>query len=216
MCDTFENFRKGIWNKFGLDCSKYISSPSLSKDCMLKFSGVKMEHIKDIEMYDFIDDSVIGGLTVFSNPYLNNDSNNSTIAYQDISSLYPAIMRNKMLLKNYKFIELKDFNINKYGENKDYSCILLCNVKTTNKIKNDHILNKFPALISKTSICYNDLSDYQKTKLKENYKTSGKLINHLGSDENNYLSFAMYTLLLNLGYDVEIKKLLEYYYSNYM
>ena len=26
----------------------------------------------------------------------------------------------------------------------------------------------------------------------------------------------MYELLLNLGYDIEIKKLLEYYYSDYM
>ena len=29
LTDIFENFRKGIWDKFGLDCSKYISSPSL-------------------------------------------------------------------------------------------------------------------------------------------------------------------------------------------
>ena len=102
---------------------------------MLKFSGIKIEHIKDIEMYDFINNSVLGGLCVCSNPYLNNDDNNSTIAYQDISSLYPAIMRNKMPLQNYKFIDLKDFNINKYGENEDCSCILLCDVKTSDKIK---------------------------------------------------------------------------------
>ena len=62
LCDIFENFRKGIWDKFRLDCSKYISSRSLTKDCMLKFSGVKIEHIKDIEIYDFINNSVIGGL----------------------------------------------------------------------------------------------------------------------------------------------------------
>ena len=83
LYDIFENFRKGIWDKFGLDCSKYIFRPSLTKDCILKFSGVK-------------------------------------------------------------------------------------------------------------------------SKLKENYESSGKLINHLGSDENNYLSFEMYKLLLNLGYDIEI------------
>ena len=35
LCDIFENFRKGIWNKFNLDCAKYISSPSLIKDCKL-------------------------------------------------------------------------------------------------------------------------------------------------------------------------------------
>ena len=128
---------------------------------MLKFSGAKIEHIKDIEMCDFINNSVTGGLCVCSNPYLNNDNGNSIIGYQDISNLYPAIMRNKMPLKDYKFIELKDFNTNKYGENKDYSCILLCHVK------NDHILKQFPALTSKTSIYYDNLSDHQKSNLKE-------------------------------------------------
>ena len=157
LTDIFENFRKGIWDKFGLDCSKYVSPPSLSKDCMLKFTKVKIEHIKDIEMYDFINNSVIGGLCVCSNPYLNNDNSNSTIAYQDVSSLYPAIMRNKIPLKNYKFIELNEFNINKHGEDKNYSCILLCHVKTTDKVKNDHILKQFPALISKTSITYDNI-----------------------------------------------------------
>ena len=115
-------------------------------------------------------------------------------------------MGNKMPFKNYKFVELKDFNINKYSENKDYSCILLCNVKTTDKVKNDHILKQFTALISKTGIYYDNLSDYQKINLNEDYKSSGKLINHLGSDENNYLSFKMYKLLLKLGYDIEIEK----------
>ena len=117
-------------------------------------------------MYDFINNTIIWGLCVCSSPYLNNDNNKSTIAYQDVSSLYPAIMRKKMPLRNYKFIELKDFNINKYSENKDYSCILLCHVKTTDKVKNDLILKQFPALISKTNINYDNLSDYQKNKFK--------------------------------------------------
>ena len=71
-------------------------------------------------------------------------------------------------------------------------------------------------MISKTSIYYDNLSDYQKTNLKENYKSCGELINHLGSDENNYLSFEMYKLLLSLGYDIKIKKILEYSHSDYM
>ena len=48
---------------------------------MLKFSEVKIEHIKNIEIYDFINNSVIGGLCVCSNSYLNNDNGNSTVAY---------------------------------------------------------------------------------------------------------------------------------------
>ena len=50
-------------------------------------------------MYDFINNSVIGGLCVCSSPYLNNDNDNSTIGYQDISSLYPTIMIRKMPLE---------------------------------------------------------------------------------------------------------------------
>ena len=42
------------------------------------------------------------------------------------------------------------------------------------------------------------------------------MINHLGLDENNYLSFEMYKLLLKLGYNIEIKKILEYYHSDFM
>ena len=32
---------KNIYDKFNIDCSKYISGPSLSKDLMLKFTKVK-------------------------------------------------------------------------------------------------------------------------------------------------------------------------------
>ena len=42
------------------------------------------------------------------------------------------------------------------------------------------------------------------------------MINHLVSDDNNYLSFEMYKLLLKIGHDIEIKKILEYYHSDFM
>ena len=160
LADIFENFRKGIWDKYGLDCSKYIFSPSLSKDCKSKFTKVKIQHIKNIEIYDFINNSLVGGLCVCSKPYLHNDDGNSTLAYQDVSSLYPAIMRNKIPLTKYKFVDVNNFNIK--NMEKIRIIRVLCHIKTTDKIKNDHILKRFPALISKTSVYYDNLSDYQK------------------------------------------------------
>ena len=38
LADIFNNFRKMIFDEFELDCCKYISAPSLSKDCALKYS----------------------------------------------------------------------------------------------------------------------------------------------------------------------------------
>ena len=49
-----------------------------------------------------------------------------------------------------------------------------------------------------------------------NYKSSEKLISHLGYDKNSYISFEMYEMLKSLGYKINIKKILEYRHSNYM
>ena len=60
------------------------------------------------------------------------------------------------------------------------------------------------------------LSDFQRKNLKENYKSSEKLISHLGYDKNSYISFEMYEMMKSLGYKINIKKILEYKHDNFM
>ena len=128
LADIFNNFRKMIFDEFELDCCKYVSSPSLSKDCALKYSKSKIEHIKDITIFQYIKNSIMGGLSNSINPYVKlDDIKNETIAYNDLSSQYPHELRKKLPYKDYKFVE--DFDELKYGQNKDYGCILLCDVK---------------------------------------------------------------------------------------
>ena len=50
LADVFNNFRKIIFDNLGLDPVKYISAPSLTKDCALKYSKCKIENIKDINI----------------------------------------------------------------------------------------------------------------------------------------------------------------------
>ena len=133
--------------------------------------------------------------------------------YCDIVSLYPYIMAKKLPIGNYKFV--KYFNRNRYLDT-DYSCLLNCEIYTTDKVKNNSILKEFPGLISKTSIKYDDLSEFQRKNLKENYKSSEKLITHLGYDKNCYISFEMYEMMISLGYKINVKKILEYKHSNFM
>ena len=89
-------------------------------------------------------------------------------------------------------------------------------IYTTKKVLNNKTLSQFPALISKTNIKYDKLSDFQRKNLKENYKSSEKLIAHLGYDKNSYISFEIYEILEFLGYKINIKKILEYKHSNFM
>ena len=214
QADILNVFRNIIWNQFEIDCCKYITSCSLSLDLMLKYTGVKIQLLKDITMFDFTDSSVIGGLCLASENITDDDDNKSTISSCDVCSLNPHIMSQKLPISDYKFVS--NFNKKKYGQNKDHSCLLNVEIYTTKRVLNNKTLVQFPALISKSKISYNQLSEYQRKNLKENYKSSEKLISHLGYDKNSYISFEMYEMMKFLGYRINIKKVLEYKHTNFM
>ena len=231
LADVFNNFRKMIFDEFELDCVKYVSAPSLSKDCALKYSKSKIEHIKNVTIFNFVRKSVTGGLSNSINPYVKlDDIKNETIAYNDISSQYPHELRNKLPYKDYIFVE--DFDEAKYGQDKDYGCFLLCDVKTTDKIRNDPLYSQCPMLVSRCKITDKNLSKYRLKRIKEKRENdyslkhkkvkninindikynsqSEKLIPNLGNDSNCYLNFEMYQMMKNAGYDITIKKILEF------
>ena len=183
QADIFSVFRKCIWDKFEIDCSKYITSCSLSLDLMLKYTGVKIELIRDISIFDYVNSSILGGICIASQNIA--DDKNDVISSCDICSLYPYIMTKKLPIGNYKFV--KYFNRNRYLDS-EYSCLLNCEVYTTDKVKNNSILKQFPALISKTSIKYDDLSEFQRKNLKENYESSETLITHIGYNKICFIS----------------------------
>ena len=212
--DIFSVFRNIIWNQFGIDCCKYITSCSLSLDLMLKYTGVKIQLFKDITMFDFVDSSIIGGLCVSSQNIADDENDKSTISDTDVVSLYPYVMTQKLPISNYRFVH--KFDRNKYGQDRDYSCLMNVEIYTTEKVLNNKTLLQFPALISKSKISYDQLSEFQTKNLKENYVSSEKLISHLGYDKNSYISFEMYEMMKSLGYKINIKKILEYKHSNFM
>ena len=122
QADIFNVFRNCIWNKFEIDCSKYITSCSLSLDLMLKYTKVKIELFKDITMFDYVNSSILGGLCIASQNIVDNNDNKSTISSCDVCSSYPYIMTQKLPLSKYKFVS--KFNKNRYGQDKNYSCLL--------------------------------------------------------------------------------------------
>ena len=158
----------------------------------------------------------MGRLSDSINPYVELDNDNETIAYNDISSQYPYELSKKLPVSNYKFVE--KFDEDKYGQNKNYGCFMLCNVKTTDKIKNDCLYSQCPMLVSKCKITNKNLSEYQLNQIKNkrnnknsNHKSqSEKLEINLGNDSNTYLNFEMYQMFKKAGYDIEIKKMLEF------
>ena len=204
QADIFNVFKNTIWDKFNIDCSKYVTGCSLSLDLMLKYTKIKIQLFKDVTMFDFVDSSIMGGVCIASQNIANDDDGKSTTSFCDVASLYPYIMSQKLPISNYKFVS--DFDKDKYGQDKDYSCLLNVQIYTTKKVLNNKILSQFPALISKSIIEYEQLSEFQRKDLKEKYKSSQKLISHLGYDKNAFISFEMYEMMKSLDYKINIKK----------
>ena len=121
-----------------------------------------------------------------------------------------------MPYKDYRFVE--NFDETKYGQDKDYGCFLFCDVKTTDKVRNHPLYRQCPMLVSRCKITDKNLSKYQLNWIKEkrqnnnsNYNSqSEKLITNFGNDSNCYLNFIMYQMMKNAGYDIIIKKILEF------
>ena len=212
--DIFNTFRKIIFDKFEIDCTKYITSCSLSLDLMLKYTKVNIELFKDITTFDYVNSSIMGGICIASKNIADNDNEKSVISSCDIVSLYPSIMVQKLPISSYKFVS--KFNRHRYGQNKDYSCLLNVEIYSNTKVLENKILNQFPALLSKTSVDFDHLSEFQRVNLKKNYKSSEKIMGHHGYNKNSYISFEMYEMIRLLGYKIRIKRILEYRHENFM
>ena len=80
-------------------------------------------------------------------------------------------MSQKLPISNYKFVS--KFNKNEiWTKQKSFSCLLNVEIYTTKRVLNNKILSQFPALISQKLVSkYDQLSEYQRKNLKENYKS---------------------------------------------
>ena len=75
LVDVFENFRKTCIQYYKLDPCHYFTSPGLSWDAMLKMTDIRLELMVDIDMFQFIEKGMRGGVSYIANRY--GKANNS-------------------------------------------------------------------------------------------------------------------------------------------
>ena len=69
LTDVFENFRKTCMQYYKLDPCHYFTSSGLSWDAMLKMTNIKLELMTDIDMFQFIEKGMCGGVSYIENRY---------------------------------------------------------------------------------------------------------------------------------------------------
>ena len=90
LADVFEQFRKTCLESYKLDPCHYFTSPGLSWDAMLKMTDIKPDLMSDVDMYQFIERGMRGGISCVTHRY--GSANNKYMQNHDKSKPFKYVM----------------------------------------------------------------------------------------------------------------------------
>ena len=218
LADVFESFRKTCLKYYKLDPCHYFTSPGLSWDAILKMTNIKLELMTNVDMLQFIEKGMKGGISYIANRYgkANNkymeeyDENapSKYIMYLDANNLYGWAMSQYTPTGNFRWMTDKETNkidLAKYKANGKKGLILEVDLEYPEELHDLH--NDYPVAPEKAKVSKNMLSRYCK-EIAEKYKISigqvNKLIPTLKDKKEYVLHYWNLQLYLDLG--LKIKK----------
>ena len=225
LTDVFENFRKTCLEYYKLDPCHYFTSPGLSWDAMLKMTDIKLELITDVDMFQFIEKGLRGGISYIANRYgkANNkymkdykkDKPSKYIMYLDANNLYGWAMSQYLPTGGFKWLKqnkIDNLDLKKYDKENKKGIILEVDLEYPEKLHDLH--NDYPLAPEKVKVTDNMLSNYCK-KIADKYNISTglvyKLIPTLSKKEKYVLHYRNLQLYIDLGLKLtKIHRVLEF------
>ena len=225
LSDVFENFRKTCLEYHKLDPCHYFTSPGLSWDAMLKMTNIKLELMTDIDMFQFIEKGMRGGISYIANRYseannkhmTNFDENKPSkyIMYLDANNLYGWAMSQYLPTGGFRWMTQKQIdktNLVKYKKDSQKGLILEVDLEYPKELHDLH--NDYPLAAEKLKVTESMLSKYCK-KIADKYGIStglvSKLIPTLGKKEKYVLHYRNLQLYIDLGLKVtKVHRVLEF------
>ena len=218
LADVFENFRKTCLQYYKLDPCHYFTSPGLSWDAMLKMTNIKLELMTDIDMFQFIEKGMRGGISYIANRYSKANNKymknydekapSKYIMYLDANNLYGWAMSQYLPTGDFKWLspkQIEKINLGKYTENSKKGMILEVDLEYPQELHDLH--NDYPLAAEKLCMTKNMLSPYCKQILEKFNITIGqvkKLIPTLADKQKYVLHYRNLQLYLDLG--LKLKK----------
>ena len=231
LADVFENFRKTCLQYYKLDPCHYFTSPGLSWDAMLKMTNIKLELMTDIDMFQFIEKGMRGGISYIANRYgkANNkymskyDKNKPSkyIMYLDANNLYGWAMSQYLPTGGFKWLtekQINKINLAQYNEDSNKGLLIEVDLEYPKELHDLH--NDYPLAGERVRVNNNMLSKYcKRIATKYNISTGlvHKLIPTLSNKEKYVLHYRNLQLYLDLGLKVnKVHRVLEFNQSPWL
>jgi hypothetical protein len=201
LADVFEYFRSMCLQGYELDPVYYVSAPHLSFDAMLKMTKIELELLTDVEMYNFLDHNIRGGICVVSNrhitannyylPSFDPEKPISYLLYLDANSLYASAMAECLPYKGFRWLtanEIDNLDITNLQPNEKHGYIFEVDLIYPAYLHSKH--SDYPLAAEKLRVSEKDISAYSRDlreKLGKSIKSkSEKLIPNL-KNKNHYV-----------------------------
>ena len=179
LADIFLTFRSVMMRQFELDPAHFISLPSYSYFCMLKYTKADIEAVGDIETFNFLASNIRGGFSFISQRLAENIETpgmlSSKLLYVDANNLYGLSQSKRLPTKDFKFLDKDQINqrfwkmLKSYDlESDDDECsgfIAEVDLEYPSELHKDH--RSFPLAPEKRVIEESDLSSYQNSCHRE-------------------------------------------------
>ena len=231
LADVFENFRKTCLQYYKLDPCHYFTSPGLSWDAMLKMTNIKLELMTDIDMFQFIEKGMRGGISYIANRYgkANNKymkeydekAPSKYIMYLDANNLYGWAMSQYLPTGGFKWLtekQINKINLAQYNEDSNKGLILEVDLEYPKELHDLH--NDYPLGPEKVKVTDGMLSEYCKNIQKKFKISTGlvhKLILTLCDKEKYVLHYRNLQFYLDLGLKIKkVHRVLEFNQSPWL
>ena len=225
LADVFESFRRTCLEYYKLDPCHYFTSPGLSWDAMLKMTNIKLELMTDIDMFQFIEKGMRGGISNITHRYgkannkymkgYDDKAPSKYLMYLDANNLYGWAMSQYLPTGNFKWMSEKnidELDLAKYGDYSKRGLILEVDLEYPKELHDLH--NEYPLAPEKIRVTEDMLSNYCKEiAAKHNVSTGlvSKLIPNLRNKEKYVLHYKNLKLYTDLGLKVtNIHRVLEF------
>ena len=231
LADVFENFRKTCLQYYKLDPCHYFTSPGLSWDAMLKMTNIQLELMTDIDMFQFIEKGMRGGISYIANRYgkANNkymseyDENmpSKYIMYLDANNLYGWAISQYLPTGGFKWLtekQINKINLAQYNEDSNKGLLIEVDLEYPKELHDLH--NDYPLAAERVCVNNNMLSKYcKRIAAKYNISTGlvHKLIPTLSNKEKYVLHYRNLQLYLDLGLKInKVHRVLEFNQSPWL
>jgi hypothetical protein len=218
LADVFENFRMLSLQNYGIDAAHFITTPGMTMCAALKYTKVHLELLTNIDMLNFFEGGIRGGVSCIMNRYAkaniptlsDYDSSmpNKYIMYLDMNNLYGRAMIDPLPVSDFRFLtreEINKLNILMITDDAEIGYALEVDLHYPPFLHDKH--NDYPLAPEHLNITADMLSPYSQHLLnklcKKSLSVNKKLVPNLSDKKNYIVHYRNLKFYLKMGLQIQ-------------